>query len=83
VPAKTNLKRLKRSPQYKTAARPIVPIEDDGRHAVDVDDFIARNHDALNESIRQSRKQVSKGKVTRKTIDELIAEGRARNDRKT
>lgn len=83
MPAKTNLKRLKRSPQHKTAAHPIVPIEDDERHAVDVDDFIARNRDALNESIRQSRKQVSKGKVSRKTIDELIAEGRARNDRKT
>ena len=44
-------------------------------------DFIARNRDALNESIRQSRKELGKGVHSSRTVDQIVAEGRSRNKR--
>jgi hypothetical protein len=41
--------------------------------------FIARNRDALNESIRQSRKQLGKGVHSSRTVDQIVAEGRSRH----
>src|SRR5208282_5382384 len=37
---------------------PALPIEDDERHGGDVDAFIDRNREALNDSIRRSRAEV-------------------------
>jgi uncharacterized coiled-coil DUF342 family protein len=54
----------------------LLRIEDDERHVEQADDFIARNRDALNDSISRSRHQVSEGRVARKAINELIEEGR-------
>jgi hypothetical protein len=51
-------------------------VEDDERHSDQTDEFIRRNRDALNESIERSRKEVSAGKVSRKSIDDIVAEGR-------
>jgi len=56
-----------------------LPIEADERHQDEVDRFISRNRDALNESIRRSRKEVDQGVHSKRTIGELIADGRRRN----
>jgi len=61
---------------------PALPIEDDERHGDDVDAFIDRNREALNESIRRSRAEVAEGKASTKNIDAIIAEGRARHGKK-
>ena len=63
------------------AARPILPIEDDERHLEQVDDYVSRNRDALNASIQRSRKEITEGKVSSKSIDTIIAEGRRRHTR--
>jgi hypothetical protein len=56
-----------------------ISIEDDERHGDQIDAFIARNRDALNESIREARRQVAAGEVSKKSIDDIIAEGRRRH----
>jgi hypothetical protein len=61
--------------------RATLPIEDDERHAADVDDYINRNREALNASIRRSRREIAEGKVSSKSIDAIIAEGRRRHSR--
>jgi predicted RNase H-like nuclease (RuvC/YqgF family) len=61
--------------------RPILPVEDDERHSVHVDDYVSRNRDALNASIRRSRQEAAEGKVSSKSIDAIIAEGRRRHTR--
>jgi dsDNA-binding SOS-regulon protein len=53
-----------------------VAIEDDERHSDEVGEFLARNRDTLNRSIKRSRAEVAKGKVSSKSIDDIIAEGR-------
>jgi hypothetical protein len=58
---------------------PTLPIEDDERHRDEVDAFIVRNRDALNKSLRKSRREVAEGKVSRKNIETIVAEGRARH----
>ena len=58
-----------------------MPIEADERHEDQVDGFIARNRDALNESIRQSRKELIKGVHSPRTVDQIVAEGRSRHKR--
>ncbi|MGD0865012.1 MAG: hypothetical protein ABSA49_05600 [Rhizomicrobium sp.] len=55
-----------------------LPIEDDERHRDQVDGYVARNRDALNESIRRSRQEFVEGKISAKTFDDIIAEGRKR-----
>ena len=44
-----------------------------------VGDFITRNRDALNASIRKGRKELAAGKVSTKSIDDIIAQSRLRN----
>ncbi len=61
---------------------PEVAIEDDERHARDVDSYITRNRNALNASIKQSRAEIAKGRTSTKSIDEIVAEGRARLSKK-
>ena len=46
---------------------------------VKVGDFIVRNRDALNASIHKGRKELAAGKVSIKSIEEIIAEGRRRH----
>jgi hypothetical protein len=65
------------SPDHRAA----LPIEDDERHAVEVDDYISRNRDTLNTSIQRSRREVAEGKVSSKSIETIIAEGHRRHSR--
>jgi hypothetical protein len=61
---------------------PDIAVEDDERHADDVGAYIARNRDALNESIKRSRAETASGKISGKSIDDIVAEGRARLSKK-
>jgi hypothetical protein len=54
-------------------------IEADERDRDRVDDFIARNRDALNASLRAVREDTAKGLVSKRSIDDVIAQGRRRN----
>jgi tetratricopeptide (TPR) repeat protein len=60
-----------------------LPVEDDERHRDVVDGYIARNRDALNASIRKSRKEIAEGKGSSKSIDVIIDEGRRRHIRRS
>jgi hypothetical protein len=63
-----------------TTPKQIPPaVEDDERYTDQVDAFVARNRDALNDFIREARKQVAAGKISTKSIDEIIADGRRRH----
>ena len=44
----------------------------------EVDAFIARNRDALNASIRKSRAEAAQGIFARRSITQIIADGRKR-----
>lgn len=67
------------------AAKPTPPrtampaVEADERHQADVDAFVGRNSEALNESIRRSREDVARGVRSRRTIDDIISDGRRRH----
>jgi hypothetical protein len=63
--------------------KPRLAVEDDERHRDDVDDYISRNRDALNSSIRKSRREIAEGKASLKTINTIIAEGRRRHLRQS
>jgi hypothetical protein len=67
-------------PKMQPGSRPLPPVEDDERHRGEVDDFVGRNREALNASIRRSRKQLAEGDMPPDTIDDIIAEGRRRHD---
>jgi hypothetical protein len=54
-------------------------IEADELHRDDVDAFIARNRDVLNESIEISREEVARGTYSRRTVDDIIAAGMKRH----
>jgi len=54
-------------------------VEDDERHRGDADGFLTRNRDALDASIRRSRKQIAEGEISSKTIDDIITEGRRKH----
>jgi hypothetical protein len=60
-------------------AAPALRIEDDERHLIQTDEFIARNRETLNDSIRRSRLAAAQGTVSAKGIDTIIAEGRQRH----
>ncbi len=66
-----------RQPPAKVATP--LSVEDDERHGDQVDGYIARNRDALNASISKSRKELADGKVSAKSIDDIIAEGRRKH----
>lgn len=65
------------------AAKPRPPqapaVDPDAAHVADVDSFIARNRDDLNESIRRSRREVGEGIHASRTIDDIISDGRKRH----
>jgi hypothetical protein len=61
------------------SASDAVSIEDDERHIDDVGDYIRRNRDALNASIKRSRGEIAKGKHADRNMSEIIAEGKARH----
>jgi len=42
-------------------------------------EYISRNRDALNESIRRSRQEIANGKISLKSIDQIIADGYRRH----
>ena len=66
----------------KKVAKPSVPaVEDDERHTGEVDGFVSRNRDALNQSIREARQDVASGTVSKKSIADIVAEGRSRHGR--
>ena len=54
-------------------------IEADELHQADVDAFISRNRDALNESIEISREEVARGIYSKRTVDDIIAAGMKRH----
>lgn len=54
-------------------------IESDELHQPEVNAFIARNRDALHESIRRSREEFAKGVYSKRTISDIIADGRKRH----
>ncbi len=56
-----------------------LPVEADERYQGEVDAFIERNRDALNESIERSREEFKKGVVSTRTIGDIIADGRRRH----
>lgn len=65
------------------AAKPRPPqasaVDPDGSRSADVDDFIARNRDELNESIRRSRREVGEGVQASRTIGDIVSDGRKRH----
>jgi hypothetical protein len=54
-------------------------IESDKLHEPEIDAFIARNRDVLNESIRQSLDDLERGVVSQRTIQDIIADGMRRH----
>ena len=62
------------------AARSLPAVEDDEHCRDEVDGFIARNQEALNASIRRGRQEVATGKMSPRTIDDIIAESRKKFD---
>ncbi len=54
-------------------------IESDELHQPEIDAFIARNRDVLNESIRQSLDELERGVVSQRTIQDMIADGMRRH----
>jgi len=78
--AKNSTAAVRRSP---SPPKPQLAIEDDERHRENVDNYISRNRDALNSSIRKSRREVAEGKVSSKSVDSIIAEGRQRHLRRS
>ena len=66
-------------PKIGATPRPLLPVEDDERHRGDADGFLTRNRDALDASIRRSRKQIAEGEISSKTIEDIITEGRRKH----
>ncbi len=56
-------------------------IESDELHQPEIDAFITRNRDVLNESIRQSLDELERGVVSQRTIQDIIADGMRRHGR--
>ena len=72
----------KKQTARRISGSPDIAIEDDERHSDAVAGYIARNHEALNASIKRSRGEVAKGKVSSKSIDDIVKEGRSRLSKK-
>jgi hypothetical protein len=54
-------------------------IESDELHQPEIDAFIARNRDVLNESISKSLDELERGIVSERTIQDIIADGMRRH----
>ncbi len=63
-----------------SGTKPDLRVEDDERHTAEVDAYIRRNRKALNLSLREARKAVTKGEVSKKDLAAIVAEGRSRRD---
>jgi len=65
-----------------TAAKPtgslkdVPAVEADERHQAEVDAFVERNRGPLNASIRRSRAELAEGVQARRTIDDIVKDGR-------
>ena len=59
------------------AAMPAVGADE--LHQADVDAFIARNRDVLNESIRISRAEVARGIHSKRAVADIVAAGMKRH----
>ena len=53
-------------------------VEEGDLTQVEMDAFFARNRDALNESLREVRANLAKGIRAKRTIKEIIADGKKR-----
>jgi hypothetical protein len=71
-------KATKSRPNHDVAS--VLAVEADQRRQDQVDAFLARNRDVLNEDLRRSRAEVANGEHSPRSLDEIIAEGRRRND---
>jgi predicted RNase H-like nuclease (RuvC/YqgF family) len=76
---KSSRSKVVKASRTAVVTRAVPAIEDDERHREAVDDFVTRNRDALNNSIRRSRQEVADGKYSRKSLGDIIAEGRKRH----
>jgi hypothetical protein len=83
MPAKTAKTRDALGPARRRAATAALPVEDDERYLAEVNDYITRNRESLNESIRRSRKELAEGKYSKQSIEEIIAKGHRRHGRNT
>ena len=66
-----------------TPTKPDLRVEDDERHSDEVDAYIKRNRKTLNRSLREARKAVARGEVSKKDFGAIVAEGRARRDQRS
>ena len=66
-------------PKLGPTTKPLPAVEDDERHRDEVDDFLSNNRDALNASIKHSREELAKGNISKKSIDDIISEGRKKH----
>lgn len=53
-------------------------IEADELHQPEIDAFIARNRDVLNESLNRSYEEVARGEYAIRTVEQIIEEGTER-----
>lgn len=67
----------------KVTTRPAAPVEDDERHTTELNDYVTRNRRALNASLDQARAEFAAGKVSKKSVKDIIAEGRRRHAAKS
>jgi hypothetical protein len=56
--------------------QPTLDVAADERHSADVEGIIARDREALNASIRNSREEIERGVQAGRTIGNIIADGR-------
>jgi uncharacterized protein (DUF433 family) len=56
-------------------------LEDQERYRQRVDEYITRHRDMLNESIRKGREELAAGNLSVRSMDEVIADGRRRNQK--
>jgi hypothetical protein len=68
-----------KAPSISLRAGGLAAVEVDERHQDQVDAFVVRNRDALNESIHASRDEMRKGITATRTIDQIISDGHKRN----
>jgi dsDNA-binding SOS-regulon protein len=62
----------------KTAPANVPGIEADELHREEIDAFVAKNREALNESIRRSRDEIVQDLHETRSIDQIIGDGRKR-----
>lgn len=71
-----NVKATKRT--IKSRQSPMA-VEDDERHTKEFSDFVGRNRKALNASIAKAREDAARGQVSKKSIKDIVSEGRRRH----